>query len=158
MPQEKQPEAPRASPPTPKQRFQEPSKGHSGPWSAGYAQLQTPERQDSSWAILSPCSTGIRCVQQLKGKPSPGSHHAKPLPTPSSGLLRKEEAQGSGAGEKEKLSKSRGAVRKMEAESEVKGKSNSQGSRRLWEGLTLILEKTCRSLGASPAGKAPAYA
>lgn len=48
--------------PTPEQGFQEGSKGGSGPGCTGYARLQTAGQQNSSWAILSVRSTGIRSV------------------------------------------------------------------------------------------------
>lgn len=48
--------------PSPEQCFQEPSKGHSGPGCAGYSRLQTAGQKNSSWAILSVRSTGIRSV------------------------------------------------------------------------------------------------
>lgn len=51
-----------------------------------------------------------------------------PFLSPTRALEKKKEAQGSGPGEGEKLSRSRVPAGKMQADSEVKGKRNSQGS------------------------------
>lgn len=78
------------------------------------------------------------------------------MPNPSQPQLWPLEKGGSrearaALGVEEKLSRSRVSVRKMEADSEVKGKSKSlgvralQGSRRLSEGLARTREKRRRS-------------
>lgn len=62
MHQERQPEVPQGLTPTPEQGFQERNKGGSGPRGTGYARLQAAGQPNSSWAILSVRSTGIRSV------------------------------------------------------------------------------------------------